>query len=109
MGELPVPPESPLPMTRPTRWLNRGLPGWQLCQITLVCLATGLAFFVGLQYATNRLAQTENGTRFSYQELMDPAVNFACTGHFGNVLLAPDATPADNAAIQKIRQFLQFD
>ena len=96
-------------MTKPTNRPNGASRALQLARITIVCLATALAFFVGLQYATNRLAQTENGTRFAYQRLMDAAVNFACTGHFANIHLAPYATPADRAAFTKIKQFLQFE
>jgi hypothetical protein len=74
---------------------------WREALIAITGTVT--AFVLGYVYA---VAHPYEGTRWSSaQLLMTPAVNYACTGHFGPLRLAPDATPADIDAVTTIETF----
>jgi len=85
------------PIKQPAAW----------ARFLTVIAATLLAFVIGRNYAISKQETDVNGTRAYGQRMMMPAVNYACTGRFGEIRLAPDATPDDTTAVGKIRQFLE--
>src|SRR5919197_5474540 len=74
--------------------------------LVVVTIAAALAFALGYVYSAAHPVSREDGARAATQLLMMPAVNYACTGHFGPIRLAPEATSADTAAVREIRLFL---
>jgi hypothetical protein len=71
-------------------------------EAAVVTIATVAAFLLGYFHAA---AQPVDG---SWAQIhMTAAVNFACTGHFGPLRLAPDATAADAAALEQVMAFLR--
>jgi len=64
-------------------------------------LGTAIAFFLGYVFAVNHPLE-ENW----YQRYLSPALNYACTGHFGPIRLGSPPTAEDLAAMQAVDAFL---
>jgi hypothetical protein len=62
-----------------------------------------LAFLMGYLHVARQPLQDDWA-----QNLMLPAVNYACTGNFGPIRLTQDATPADTAALAQLGVFLSL-
>jgi len=73
---------------------------WQQWLITIVGTAT--AFLLGYVFVSNHPLDNSWHTGF-----LRPAVNYACTGHFGPIRLADGAPPDDAAALQPVDAFLE--
>ncbi len=76
-------------------------------EILIIVIATAIAFLLGYWYAIKHEHDDVNWARAGAQQLMTPAVNYACTGRFGAIRLSPDAPPADTVAVGRIREFLE--
>src|SRR5262245_61764028 len=73
-------------------------------EMSVVIAGAAIAFLLGYLYAA---AHPLEGTWA--QTHMGAAVNYACTGRFGPIRLAPDATAADAAALAQVETFLRVD
>jgi hypothetical protein len=65
-------------------------------------VGTAVAVCLAYWYVANNSLQIDWA-----QIRLSPAVNYACTGTFGPVRLGPDATSADQAALDRLAQFLR--
>jgi hypothetical protein len=84
-------------------WISRFRLSTSWREALIAIIGTVTAFVLGYVYA---VAHPYDGTRWSSAQLfMTPAVNYACTDHFGPLRLTPDATPADTDAITAIETF----
>ena len=72
----------------------------------VVATAATLAFALGYVHSVAHPTTSADGARVSALRLLTPAVNYACTGRFGPLRLAPDATPADATGLGGINAFL---
>ncbi len=72
-----------------------------LVEALIILLGTAMAFWVGYAYVIWHFPQSNWP-----QYLLGPAVNYACTGHLGPLLLAPDATAADLELMRDVLDFL---
>jgi hypothetical protein len=72
-----------------------------LLETVILLLGTIAAFWLGYAYVTSHLEQLA-----WYQNLMGPALNYACTGHLGPLLLTADATAGDLKAMGYVTNFL---
>ncbi len=77
-------------------------------EFLIISIAVVIAFLLGYFYAVAHPLNNQDGARSFAQRLMTPAVNYACTGHFGPIRSAPDATPADAGAINGVLAFLEM-
>lgn len=85
--------------------LMHDLIAWRFPRVRLEALniAAGMlaALLLGYWYSSGHIPDER-----WFQRFMAPAVNYACTGHFGAVHLAPNATEADRAAVRLMEDFL---
>jgi len=73
--------------------------GWPVALV-----GTILAFLLGYVFATHYPLPTN-----WYQHHLAPALNYACTGHFGPLRLADNATAEDRAGAEQVSAFLRID
>src|SRR5262245_50095285 len=73
-------------------------------EMSVVIAGAAIAFLLGYLYAA---AHPLEGTWA--QTHMGAAVNYACTGRFGPIRLAPDATATDAAALAQVESFLRVE
>jgi hypothetical protein len=72
-----------------------------LVEVVIVLLGTIIAFWGGYAYVISHIEQS-----VWPQNLLGPALNYACTGHLGPLLLASDPTAADLEAMGHVSNFL---
>jgi hypothetical protein len=72
-----------------------------LVEAVVVLLGTIIAFWVGYAYVISHLEQSTWP-----QNLLGPALNYACTGHLGPLVLVSDPTAADLEAMGHVSNFL---
>ena len=68
---------------------------------SVVIAGTAIAFLLGYSYVAAHPLQGNWA-----QTHMGAAVNYACTGRFGPIRLAQDATSADAAALEQVKAFM---
>src|SRR5712692_547719 len=81
---------------------SRRIPVIGLVEALIILFGTVIAFWVGYAYVSWHPLQSNWA-----QRLLGPAINYACTGHLGPLLLAPDATAADVEAMGHLSDFLK--
>jgi hypothetical protein len=73
-----------------------------------VAVAAMMALVIAYSFSVDHMAETQARWQEQARSLMGPAINFACTGHFGPIRASADSTPADGMALQEISKFLWF-
>jgi hypothetical protein len=73
-----------------------------LVEVLIVLLGTATAFWIGYAYVIWHPLQWS-----WHQHYFGPAINYACTGHLGPLLLAPDAT-ASTAGLEAVGHLYDF-